>query len=269
MAFLPILLLLAALAAGIWYWRGRRAFARLFSMPLSQRRRAIVARQVPLVRKLPAELRDRLEGRINAFLHQVRFIGCDGLEVDEEMELSIAAQACLLVVNNDAWYRDLRTILIYPGPFRSRQQEYDGYVVTERSTVRTGESWARGPVVLSWAHSRQGALEEADGHNVVLHEFAHQFDELTGHADGIPLLGKDQSLAEWAQVFGEAYRRLVHKVERGRETVIDPYGAEGPGEFFAVSVEMFFERPEELRADEPGVYAELSKLFRLDPASWR
>jgi len=264
-----ILFVVAALAFAIWYWSRRRAFGKLFSMPLSKPQREIVARQVPLTQKLPPNLRVRLEGKINAFLHQIEFIGCNGLEVDEEMELSIAAQACLLVVNSDSWYRDLRTILIYPGAFKSRQQKRNGYVVTERKTVRTGESWARGPVVLSWAHSQQGAFDDSDGHNVVLHEFAHQIDNLSGHTDGVPLLSEGQSFAEWAQVFNEAYARHVHKVERGQNTVIDAYGAEGPEEFFAVSVEAFFERPADLRRDEPGVYTELSELFQLDPVSWR
>ena len=139
---------------------------------------------------MPNTLRPALEGKINLFLNRVEFIGCDGQEVTEDMRLAIAAQACLLVVNNDQWYDTLRTILIYPGAFQSRQERYDGYVVTEENSVRLGESWARGPVILSWPHSEQGALNAEDGHNVVLHEFAHQIDALSGHTDGAPLMNQ-------------------------------------------------------------------------------
>ena len=140
--------------------------------------------------------------------------------------------------------------------------------MTERETVRTGESWARGPVILSWAHARQGAANDHDGHNVVFHEFAHQIDDLSGHTDGVPNLGKDQSLAGWVKAFIEAYERHVQNVRGGQRTVVDAYGAEGPEEFFAVAVEAFFERPVELIRAEPAVYEQLSKLFRLEPSTW-
>ncbi len=262
------LFLLALLVIGAWFWSKRRARTELLTTPLTAAQRDIVATQVPLTKKLPPDLHDKLDGKINLFLHQVDFIGCDGLEVTEDMELSIAAQACLLVVNSDRWYTNLRTILIYPGAFKSRQQKRNGYVITEKQIVRTGESWARGPVVLSWAHSQQGALDETDGHNVVLHEFAHQIDNLSGHTDGAPPMNKGQSFAEWAQVFTEAYQRHAHKVSTGQHTLIDAYGAEGQEEFFAVVSEVFFERPAALKADEPLVYGELSTLYQLDPVTW-
>lgn len=262
------LIILVIAALGVRYWSKRQTRKNLLATPLTDRQRAIVQQEVPLIRRLPAEYRGPLEGKINLFLNQVQFVGRGGLEVSEEMELSIAAQACLLVVNIDQWYKNLRTILIYPGAFKSHQKERSGYVVTERETVRTGESWLRGPVVLSWADSEQGVLDDRDGHNVVLHEFAHQIDNLSGHTDGAPLMNKGQSFAEWARVFIEAYERHVRAVERGHHTVIDPYGAEGHQEFFAVSVEVFFEKPQALKQAEPEVYAQLVELFRLDPAGW-
>ena len=263
-----ILLFLAAGAIGFWCRSKRQARAKLLATALSDHQRAIVAEQVPLIQKLPSELRGKLEGKINVFLHQIEFIGCDGLEVTEEMRLSIAAQACILVVNSDAWYKHLRTVLIYPGAFKSQEIRHDGYVVTERETVRTGESWSRGPVVLSWEHTEQDAIDHKDGHNVVLHEFAHQIDGLSGHIDGAPILTKGQSFADWERVFIGAYERHVRNVEWGRTTVLDAYGTDGPEEFFAVAVEVFFERPSALKREEPAVYEQLSGLFRLEPASW-
>ena len=259
------------IAAGVFAYRRyarRQARRNLLATPISERARAIVLDQVPLVGRLPAALREKLEGRINLFLDQIEFYGCDGLEVTEEMRLSIAAQACLLVVNNGAWYTHLRTVLIYPGAFKSMQRKQDGYIVTERETVRLGESWARGPVILSWAHSEQGAADATDGHNVVLHEFAHQLDGLSGYTDGAPVLGKGHSLAEWERVFVAAFERHVWNVENGRGAVIDAYGAQGQEEYFAVAIEAFFEKPLELKRAEPEVYAELAKLFRLEPHSW-
>ncbi|WP_146344595.1 M90 family metallopeptidase [Phaeobacter marinintestinus] len=266
-----IFLIVVVVAAG-WFgfrnWSKRQVRKSLLVTELSDRQRAIVAQQVPLTKKLPEKFRAKLEGKINVFLNQVEFIGCNGLEVNEEMQLSIAAQACLLIVNSDTWYNRLTTILIYPGAFKSRQSEHNGYVITDREIVRTGESWSRGPVVLSWAHAKQGAIDESDGHNVVFHEFAHQIDDLSGRTNGIPILNKSQSFAEWGQVFVKAYESHVQNVHAGRKTVIDAYGAEGLEEFFAVAVEVFFERPVALKHNEPALYEQLGLLFQLEPSEW-
>lgn len=263
-----ILLIVVTGAFGFRYWSRQQRHASLLNQPLSDDQRAIVAQQVPLIQKLPSELRGKLEGKINVFLNQVDFTGCNGLEVTEEMRLSIAAQASLLVVNSDTWYDHLNTVLIYPGAFKSRQTEHNGYVVTERETVRTGESWSRGPVILSWTHAKQGALNDKDGHNVVFHEFAHQIDDLSGHTDGAPNLSRSQSFAEWERVFVKAYETHVQHVQAGRKTVLDAYGAEGHEEFFAVAVEVFFEKPVALKHKEPEVYEQLARLFQLDPSTW-
>ncbi|WP_298847649.1 zinc-dependent peptidase [uncultured Ruegeria sp.] len=267
-----IFLTLVALVAGFvayHFWSKRQARLTLLATSLTEEQRHFLDTQVPIVHKLPKDLRTKLEGKINLFLDQVDFVGCDGLEVTEDMQVSIAAQACLLVVNSDLWYDNLTTILIYPSAFKSKQRRHSGYVVTEKEIVRTGESWNRGPVILSWAHSQRGALNDHDGQNVVFHEFAHQIDDLSGSTNGVPLLSDGQSFAEWETAFLNAYEAHVHAVETGRSTVIDPYGAEGHEEFFAVSVEVFFERPKALKQSDPPVYEQLSKLFQLDPAQWR
>ncbi len=268
MVYVLIALILLAGFLGYRAWSRRQTRRSLLGSVLSARERAIVHEAVPLAARMPAEIRPRYEGKIRLFLHQVDFIGCDGVEVTEDMELSIAAQACLLIANSDAWYKTLRTVLIYPGAFKSRQVQHNDYVVTEGEQVRLGESWARGPVVLSWAHSEQGALNPDDGHNVVIHEFAHQLDELSGETDAAPLLAPDQSFATWAEVFIAAFDRHVENVERGRRTVLDAYGATSHVEFFAVAVEVFFEKPGQLKREEPHVYEQLSQLMRLDPVGW-
>ena len=263
-------LIIFGLLAGFGYfaWKKRMARKALLASALSAHQRRIIAHQVPITRRLPKGLRAALEGKIQLFLDQIDFIGCDDLDVTEEMRLSIAAQACLLVVNTKAWYRDLRTILVYPGAYKSQAKRRNGYVVTENEAVRLGESWARGPVVLSWEAAEFGAQNDRDGHNVVFHEFAHQLDNLSGQTDGAPILDWNQSSAEWARIFKAAYAKHMRDVSSGRATVIDNYGATGPEEFFAVVVELFFERPQALRLAEPEIYVQLATYFDLDPLSW-
>lgn len=268
MTALLLVLFLSLAGLGVWLYRKHGARARLMSSPLSDAQRSVIRACVPLYSRLPAPLKDRLEGKINLFLGQVDFQGCNGLEVTEEMRLSIAAQACLMIVAKDIWYENLRTILIYPGAFKSRMIAHDGPVVSEQEVVRIGESWSRGPVVLSWPHAADGAHIDDDGHNVVLHEFAHQLDDLSGYTDGAPILAHDHSEGEWARVIGGGYWRLADQVDAGRETFLDPYGATAPEEYFAVIVEYFFERPIDLQREEPEVYAQLAKFFALDPAKW-
>jgi Mlc titration factor MtfA (ptsG expression regulator) len=250
------------------HWARRQQRKRLLDASLPDHQLAIVVEQVPLTKRLPDELRTKLGGKINLFLSQVEFIGCNGLTVTEEMKLSIAAQACLLIVNNDTWYDHLTTILIYPSAFKSHHEERTGYVVHEGETVRTGESWSRGPVILSWGHARVDAANSTDGHNVVFHEFAHQIDDLSGRTNGIPDLDSIDGLKEWAEAFDVAYKAHVHAVQTGRKTFFDPYGASGPQEFFAVAVETFFERPKSFKHKEPAVYGQLVQYFRLDPSNW-
>ncbi|WP_208353739.1 zinc-dependent peptidase [Pseudaestuariivita rosea] len=266
-----IVITLIILVAG-WFgyhrWSRHRARKTLLASPLTDQERTIIADQIPLIRRLPPDLNAKLEGRINLFLDQVTFVGCDGLDVTDDMQLSIAAQACLLVMNTDQWYKHLRTILIYPGAFQSLQTSHDGYVVREHKQIRLGESWAYGPVILSWADTYQGGINDEDGRNLVLHEFAHQLDQLSGHTNGAPVLNRGQSFADWERTILEAYDRHVQATETGRTTVIDPYGATGHEEFFAVAIELFFEKPAALQQDEPQVYQQLSDLLQLDPLTW-
>ncbi len=268
MAVFFLVLALGATALLARNWSKRQRLHRILSQPLSADHRTLVEHQVPITSKLPPDLRNKLEGKVNRFLDQVQFTGCNGLEITEEIRVSIAAQACLLVVNSETWYNNLTTVLVYPDAFKSRQTQHNGYVVIEREIVRTGESWSRGPVILSWFHSQQGAANATDGHNVVFHEFAHQIDDLSGRTDGVPNLSSNQKFSDWARVFDTAYNKHVQLVQMGRSTVIDAYGAEGYEEFFAVSVEVFFEKPASLKREEPEVYEQLAMVFQLDPSSW-
>ncbi|WDI30413.1 zinc-dependent peptidase [Hyphococcus flavus] len=270
MTIAAIILLLAALAIGAHLLLQRRRRARLLAAPLSAANKAILVKRVPLYEKLPENLRPRLEGLVNRFLDEVTFYGAKGVEITDDIRVTIAAQASFLIVNKpNRWFHTLRTIHIYPAAFKSKLTEIKDHVHSERDQARTGESWAKGPVILAWDHAAFGAVAPHDGHNVVMHEFAHQLDEQTGATDGSPLLDADHSASRWARVFQDAYERLREHASFGRETVMDYYGATNPAEFFAVVTEVFFERPRALRAEEPALYAELVQYYRLDPAAWR
>lgn len=269
MSYIPfILFALVVLGLGYRSFARRQKRARLLASPLTPQQRAIVERLVPLLRRLPGDLRPKLEGKINRFLDQVTFHGYNGIEVNDAMRLSIAAQACLLVVNSPVWFDTLRTILIYPAVFTTGRGRHDGFVVHETDHGTLGESWAHGPVVLSWDDALQGGLDPEDGHNVVIHEFAHQLDALTGHTNGVPILRKGQDFAGWEKAMLDAYHGHVERLERGHPTLIDPYGATNHQEFFAEATVTFFERSKAMRAEEPALYAELVELYGLDPAEW-
>lgn len=242
---------------------------RLLQTPLDERHRAIIAQRIPLYRKIPLYLRERLDGLINRFHDEVQFVGRDGFEVTEEARLVIAAQACMLIMARpERWFPTLQSVILYPAAFKSKAKKFDGYVERGDVRVHSGESWMRGPVVLAWDHAAFGALVDDDGRNVVLHEFAHQLDEATGVSDGAPLLDDNQNAARWGRVFQDAYQRLQQNARAGRPSVFDNYGATAPAEFFAVAVETFFEKSREMRTEEPQVYKEMAQYFGFDPAKW-
>jgi MtfA peptidase len=246
----------------------QRRRERIMASSLTPEQRATVERLVPLVRRLPASIRASLEGKINLFLDQITFRGQNGLEVTDDMRLSIAAQACLLIVNSPVWYDTLRNVLIYPSAFLTNRNKHDGQFVHESSHATLGESWARGPVILSWDHALHGGLDAEDGHNVVIHEFAHQLDGLSGHTNGIPLLRKGQAYSGWEKAMLDAFQDQVQRVQHGEPTLIDPYGATSHQEFFAEAIVTFFERPRAMRDQMPALYEQLATLLALDPAQW-
>lgn len=265
-----ILLAIALIPAGLVYrhFAKQRRRKALLASSLSPEQRAIIARLVPITRRLHASLRPALEGKINLFLDQITFRSKGGIEVTDEMRLSIAAQACLLIVNSPAWYDTLRNVLIYPTVIRTRRDTHDGQLVREHDLHMAGESWVRGPVVLSWDHALEGGLDESDGYNVVIHEFAHQLDSLTGHTNGIPVLREGKDYSGWEKAMLDAFHRHVDRVEAGYETLIDPYGATNHQEFLAEAIVTFLERPVALQREEPELYAEFSELLAIDPAQW-
>ena len=229
----------------------------------------IVERNVRLYAVIPEDLRAELHGHINVFLAEKEFIGCAGLEVTDEMKVTVAAQACMLLLNrSSSYFPGFKSILMYPDSFKSKQVFYDGDIEIHGESVRAGESWHRGPIVLSWRDVLRGASGGRDGYNVVLHEFAHKLDEENENTDGLPILGDQEHYEQWAHVLGREYQRLEGRVARGENSVLDEYALTSPPEFFAVATESFFEKAREMKNRLPALYQQLSTFYCLDPASW-
>jgi Mlc titration factor MtfA (ptsG expression regulator) len=227
----------------------------------------IIERNVPLYGRLPEPDRTELQGHIQVFLDEKVFEGCGGLELTDEIRLTIAAQACLLLLHRETdYYKRLITILVYPSAYVAKGVEsLGGGVVLEGPQGRLGEAWTDGVVVLSWDSVRSGAADIRDGQNVVLHEFAHQLDQEDGVADGAPILERRSSYVAWARDLGSEYEQLREDKKRNRKTVLDTYGATNPAEFFAVATECFFEKPAQLKKKHPELYEELKEYYRQDP----
>ncbi|WP_210330308.1 zinc-dependent peptidase [Aliikangiella sp. G2MR2-5] len=270
----PIVLLLLIPAALITFivfrpkwdkWRRQK----VAETPFPKSWRQILRKNVPYFYRMPADLQLQLKDKIQIFLDEKEFYGFEGLEITDEIRVTIAAQACLLILNRDIeFYPKLKSIYVYPMAFVAKHKGVDSAgVLQEHHRVLSGESWELGKVILSWKDSKEGGLDQEDGHNVIIHEFAHQLDQATGAANGAPFLANN-SIKRWSEVFQKEFENLECQIRKGHKTLIDPYGATNPAEFFAVSSEVFFERTFELKQQHPDLYKELKDYYQLDPSVW-
>ena len=221
---------------------------------------------MPYYDLLSGEEQSELRKLIQVFLAEKRFEGCGGLEITDEIRVTIAAQACMLLLNRaHDHYAGLDSILVYPSSYLAPSQFMDDAgVVHEGDEGRLGEAWLRGAVILAWDEVRRDSRDFQDGRNVTFHEFAHQLDQQDGSFDGAPILEKASHYRSWARVLMKEYQALGRAADRGQETLIDQYGATEPAEFFAVVTEAFFEMPAALNAKHPELYEELKKFYRQD-----
>ena len=284
-----IFLILALLLLAWLIWQPNlkeRQRRRIKAKPFPSAWRDILKRRVPYVHSMPANLQLQLKKHIQVFLAEKAFIGCDGLEMTDEIRVTIAAQACLLILNrNSFYYPELHQILVYPSSFVVQRGHTDSAGIAHAGhQALAGESWSTGQVILSWHDTLQGAALPHDGQNVVIHEFAHQLDQESGSANGAPNLARRDHYPSWSQVFNTEYRalqariRFRHERRPGQplatdlgpqeEPLFSDYGATNPGEFFAVVSEVFFEQPAQMAARHLALYKELARFYRLDPLSW-
>lgn len=224
----------------------------------------------PLYNNLPEELKKQLQQRIQIFINEKAFYGCQGFEVNEHHKVLIAAQACLLIVNKSIQHYDsLQAILVYPSTFVVNRGNLMGNELYDNEPLAlSGESWSVGKVIISWDDAVSGMINSRDGTNVVIHEFAHILDQESGYANGAPILNSRADYQRWSNSFLNAYQRLQNRLQQNQWTAINAYGGTGPEEFFAVVTEMFFEQPDILEQYEPQVYRALEEYFLVNPKSW-
>ena len=244
---------------------------RLRSEPTPQHWRGILEKNFSLFSRLTTADQNELLGHINVFLEEKHFEGCGGLELNDEIRVTIAAQACLLLMHRETdYYPNLTSVLVYPSGYTADESRYIG-----------GGLWEEGPedrlghtahnlraLVIAWDAAHHGASNPSDGANVVLHEFAHQLDFENRSADGTPDLETRAEYESWSRVMTSEFERLRQSVPYDYDRVIDIYGAQNPTEFFAVATEAFFERPRALQSRHPELYGALSGFFRQDPVTF-
>src|SRR5450755_4726851 len=247
----------------------RRRRRKLRGQPVPPAWRSTLTRNLPIFRRLPPQDQVELLRHVQVFLAEKQFEGCGGLELTDEIRLTIAAQACLLLLHRETdYYPQLSTILVYPSTYIAPGERHlEGPIWEEGGQSLLGHTARRlGVIVLAWDAAKRGATNPSDGQNVVLHEFAHQLDFEDYSTDGAPALATRAEYLAWARVMSSEFKALRAAEEAGTPTVLDTYGATNPAEFFAVATEAFFERPRALRARHPELYAELGSFFRQDPA---
>ncbi|MEM8496397.1 MAG: M90 family metallopeptidase [Pseudomonadota bacterium] len=265
---------LLIVAAGFLIWIAASRFKkfrrqRIPGAPFPTSYIEILQSNMGLYPALPASLKTALHRGINLFLFDKEFVGCDGQEITDEVRLTIAGNACLLVLAQTRQiYPSFKTILVYPSTYTVTQKTHEGEVVFDEHSTRAGESWFRGPIVLSWTDIVHGSKNIVDGQNVVIHEFAHKLDEENGVMDGLPILRDRTHYSEWSNVLNSEYDAFLKRVQTRRNKVIDEYGAISAVEFFAVISESFFEKSVRMKSDLPELYGQLQRFYGLDPASW-
>ncbi|MEN8142867.1 MAG: M90 family metallopeptidase [Thermodesulfobacteriota bacterium] len=240
----------------------------LLSTPFPPEWLAILKENLPPYQKLSPELQQQLKDYIRIFIAEKSFEGCGGLTLTDEIRVTIGAQACMLLLNRKCdCYPKLYSILVYPSTYVAGHRNSLDLQPSEVS-VRLGESWNHGAVVLAWDSVKKGAVNFRDGHNVAMHEFAHQLDQEDGRGDGAPILGMRSAYSAWSRVFSREYELLLHRTRKGKKSVMDKYGATNPAEFFAVATETFFEKPRQMQKRHPELYRELQGFYKVSPIEW-
>lgn len=263
-----IIVVALALVVAFFYlpaWQQRR----IKNRPVPPAWRALLEKNLPIYSALQAHEQKRLHQLIHLFMATKQFVGCGGLQINDEIKITITAQACLLMLNQKAaLYPKLYSVLVYPYGFSTERQQTDENGVT--STVNhqmLGESWSNGKVILSWDDVLAGAHDFSDGHNVVLHEFAHQLDAESGSTNGAPPLHSN-CYKSWATVLSGEFQQLQSAHNHQQPSIIDQYGASNPAEFFAVATETFFEKPQQLFKNHRALFDELKQYYQVDPNKW-
>jgi Mlc titration factor MtfA (ptsG expression regulator) len=244
---------------------------RLKARPFPNEWMKSIKHNVAFFTRLSAPDQSELLDAVQIFLAEKSFEGCAGQEITDEVRVTIAVQACLLLLHRKTdYFPRLLTILVYPSTYLADEQRpITAEIWEEGKSHRAGETGrTMGSMVLAWDAVKSGAADPSDGKNVVLHEFAHQLDYENFAADGTPALATRQQQLAWREVMRTEFASLRAAEATGIPTLLDTYGATNAAEFFAVSTEAFFERPLRLRSQHPRLYSELQSYFRQDPVEF-
>jgi Mlc titration factor MtfA (ptsG expression regulator) len=267
---MPLLFLLLAIIiiiAGIWLVPLIKNYQRqkISNQTFPSHWISVLENNVPCYKKLPINLRQKLHKRILVFLAEKQFIGCQGLTITEEIKITVAGNACLLLLSDRSnYYPYLDSILVYPYIFKVKRQQPFQELYLEQEYILSGESWGKqGLIVLAWQQIQNELKNYYSGQNVILHEFAHQLDREDGSMNGVPQLKNNQEYRSWAEVFQKAYQKLSDNIKTGKHSVINAYGATNPAEFFAVATETYFTKPEVLKRQYPHLYQQLKNYYQI------
>ena len=253
-------------------WLDERRRKRILEHPFPAEWDDILARRVAHVAYLDEDERAHLRQLVQVFVAEKSWEGLGGLEMTDEIRVTIAAEACLLILALEhALYRQVESILVYPKTVVAPPRPPSFFSVA-RGPMPTGmpvlgQAMHRGPVVLVWDAVRRDSANAKDGHNVVIHEFAHKLDMLDGSADGVPPLADDATYERWIEVFTREYEAMKRAHDRGARTWLGDYALTNGAEFFAVATEHFFEQPRTMQRDHGALYEVLRDYFRQDPAA--
>jgi MtfA peptidase len=250
----------------IFSWLRRRRRRKLLATPFPEAWLPWLL-NLPFYQGLDEDERARLHDILRVIVAEKNWEGCGGLEITEEMKVVVAAQAALLLLGIEHdHHRRARTILIYPSTYKLDSIRQNASGIVGDSAHVAGQAWYRGPVILSWDAVEHGAWDPKDGHNLVLHEFAHKLDMMDGYVNGTPVLQDRADYKIWARIMTVEFRALKEAARKGRGTVMDRYGATNEAEFFSVATESFFEKSLQMEKRHPDLYGLLRDFFRQDPA---
>lgn len=269
-----VLLLVMLIGGALLLWLPEYRVRRALAHPFPRHYARILRRNVPVFSKLPTDLQLQLKRLIQQFLLQKKFVGCDGMEITDEIKVTIAGKACLLLLNRPTdVYPALSFVLVYPSAFIvPRKEVAAGGLVTHHEQTLLGESWSDDRVILAWDHVLQNnadaGADAEPGHDVVLHEFAHQLDSESGSVNGAPAMLSKARYTRWSIVLSHEFALLQEAVRDGHHGVIDHYGAINPAEFFAVVTEAFFEKSIALANEHPELFAAFRGYYCVDPREW-
>jgi MtfA peptidase len=250
------------------FWKKRKR-ERLLEEPFPALWERTLKKNFGLYSSLDDAEKAKLRDDLRVFIAEKYWEGCGGLRMREEVQVTVAAQACYLVLGLTVdEYERLSTVIVYPTAFVTpREEEDDLGIVYEEDEDMEGEAWPAGAVVLSWSDALTGGKHGGDGRNLIFHEFAHQLDMRDGSIDGTPVLRSPGQYSRWVEVMTREFEALQDAADRGRRTLLDQYGSEDESEFFAVATESFFEQPLALKKHHPDLYQVLMGYYAQDPAS--